>query len=74
MKQISTTKKGSEFEEKVFFIIRELLDNEDFFVSGKKSYIYRKKEYYSDSRKDNIVVDISIETFCNQKLTMYSFR
>jgi len=71
MKQISTTKKGSEFEEKVFFIIRELLDNEDFFVSGKKSYIYRKKEYYSDSRKDNIVVDISIETFL-EKADKYS--
>jgi len=66
MKHTNTTKRGSEFEEKVFFIIRELLDNEDFFVSGKKSYIYRKKEYYSDSRKSKIVVDISIETYLDK--------
>jgi len=66
MEYTNTIERGSEFEEKVFLIIRELLDNEDFYVSGKKSYIYRKKGYYSETRKDNIVVDVSIETFLDK--------
>jgi Zn-dependent peptidase ImmA (M78 family) len=71
MKKISTFEKGFDFEEKVFLIIRELLDNDDFFVNGKRSYIYRGKKYYSEDRKDYIVVDISIETFL-EKADKYS--
>jgi len=63
MKNTNTVERGSNFEEKVFLIIRELLDNDEFFVSGKRSFIHRKKKYYSEARKDYIIVDISIETY-----------
>ena len=59
---INTVAKGDAFEEIVYTHIKQLLDADNFIVPGKRSYIYRKKGYYSESRKDNIIVDISIET------------
>ena len=63
MNKINTTEKGDLFEKKVFEIIKKLLDNEDFFVSGKRSKIYWKKSYVSKETNSNVIVDISIETF-----------
>ncbi len=60
---LNTTKKGDDFEHKVYNVIKGLLAEEDFFVSGKKSQIFRKKKYYSRDREGYITVDISIETF-----------
>jgi len=60
---MNTTKKGNEFEDKVFSIIEDLLDNGDFFVDGKRSQIFQKKAYYSRDRDSDIITDISIETY-----------
>jgi Zn-dependent peptidase ImmA (M78 family) len=60
---MNTTKTGNDFEDKVFSIINELLQNDEFTVPGKRSRIYQKRPYYSESRKGNIITDISIETF-----------
>ena len=55
--------KGDTFEKKVFEIIQELVLTDEFYVSGKKSRVFCKKDYYSDCRKDKIIFDISIETY-----------
>ncbi|MFY7938794.1 MAG: ImmA/IrrE family metallo-endopeptidase [Flavobacterium sp.] len=60
---MNTTKKGNDFEDKVFAIINDLLKKDEFTVHGKRSVIYQKKPYFSENRKSEIVTDISIETF-----------
>lgn len=59
---INTVAKGNAFEDVVYTHINQLLDADNFIVPGKLSKIHRKKGYYSESRKGNIIVDISIET------------
>ena len=59
---INTVAKGDAFEDVVYTRINQLLNADNFIVPGKLSKIYRKKGYYSESRKGNIIVDISIET------------
>lgn len=63
MNKENSITKGDTFENKVFDIIQGLLFNDEFYLSNKKSQIFSKKGYFSDSRKDNIIVDISIETY-----------
>ncbi len=63
MNTTNTTQKGDELELKVFEIINELLNKEEFFISGKNSQIFRKKKYKSNKTNNEIIVDISIETF-----------
>jgi hypothetical protein len=60
---MNTTKTGNNFEDRVFAIINELLEKDEFTVPGKRSRIYQKRPYYSESRKGEIITDISIETF-----------
>lgn len=60
---MNTTKIGDKFENRVFELIKDLLENDEFIVPGKRSIIYQKKGYYSEQRKGNIICDISIETF-----------
>ena len=59
----STYEKGDVFEEKIFSLIKDILENEQFYVSGKNSKIFRKRKYFSRDRNANIVFDIAIETF-----------
>lgn len=65
MKDKSSIQKGNELEKKTYELVKEMLDNENFFVSGKKSKIFWKKAYYSEKRKGNIIFDITIETYLN---------
>lgn len=44
MKALDTILKGNTFEEKIYELLKELLDNEEFFVSGKRSKIFWKKD------------------------------
>lgn len=60
---MNTTKTGNDFENRVFLLIKELLEKDEFTVPGKRSRIYQKKGYYSENRKSEIIMDISIETF-----------
>lgn len=62
---MNTTSKGDIFEKKVFNLIRDLLDNDDYYLNSKRSHIFQKKKYYSDLREDYIVCDISIECYMN---------
>ena len=63
MNKINTVKKGDKLEIKIFNILKRLLDNEEFYFSGKRSKIYLKKPYYSALTKNKIIVDVAIETF-----------
>lgn len=60
---MNTTLKGDIFEKRVFDLIKDLLKNEDYFLSGKNSKIFSKQKYYSEQRKDFIICDISIESY-----------
>lgn len=63
MNKINTVEKGDSFEDKVFDILTIILNNDDFYVSGKKSKIFKKKGYFSAKRNTNIIFDITIETY-----------
>ena len=63
MSNITTFKKGDDFEDRVFKIIKMILENDDFYVPNKKSRVFRKKGYYAKDRASNIIFDITIETF-----------
>jgi Zn-dependent peptidase ImmA (M78 family) len=65
MSDSSTYSRGDSFEIKTFELFKKLLDNDDFYVSGKRSKIFRKKGYYSEKRKSEIIFDIAIETYLN---------
>ena len=58
----STTAKGNLFEDEVYTLLEKLLSDDELYVNAKRSSIYRKKRYFSESRKSNIIVDISIES------------
>lgn len=60
---MNTTQKGNDFENRVFFLINDLLEKDEFTVPRKRSRIHQKKGYYSENRKNEIITDISIETF-----------
>ena len=63
MNKINTVKKGDKLEIQIFNILKRLLDNEEFYLSGKRSKIYLKKDYYSALTKNKIIVDVAIETY-----------
>jgi Zn-dependent peptidase ImmA (M78 family) len=65
MNNINTSKKGDDFERQVYDLLKELLENDELFMNGKKSKIFWKKPYYSNRTNSNVVVDISIETYLN---------
>ncbi|MGV3632536.1 MAG: ImmA/IrrE family metallo-endopeptidase [Bacteroidota bacterium] len=60
---MNTTLKGDIFEKKVFDLIENLLNNEEYYLSGKNSKIFAKKPYYSKTRESNIIFDIAIESY-----------
>jgi len=59
----STVEKGNKFENRVFQLLEQELTSERLLVNPKYSKIYQKKGYYSERRKNMIIVDISIEVF-----------
>tara|TARA_B100000780_G_C21062283_1_gene427045 strand:- start:44 stop:1267 length:1224 start_codon:yes stop_codon:yes gene_type:complete len=60
---MNTTLKGDIFEKRVFDLLNELLENDEFYLSRKHSEIFSKKGYLSERRKSNIIFDITIESY-----------
>ena len=58
---MSTTKKGNEFERRVFAALTTELKSEQLGLSPKHARIFAKKAYDSRDRDGRIVTDISIE-------------
>ena len=69
MNKSNTVEKGDKLEIQVYNILKKLLLNDDFYLSGKRSKIYLKKDYYSALTKNKIIVDVAIETFLPNKET-----
>ena len=59
---MSTVQIGDEFEDKVFRLFSILLKEGSLFVTPN-SKIFQKKKYYSPQRQDDIIFDISIESY-----------
>ena len=60
---MNTTLKGDIFEKRVFDLLKELLGNDEFYLSRKHSEIFSKKGYPSERRKGDIIFDITIESY-----------
>ena len=61
MEYRNTTKRGGDFENRVYSLFKELLRNEELGISSKNAQLFRKKRYFSERRKKYIEVDLSIE-------------
>lgn len=59
---MNTTAKGDRLENKLYEIVKEQIDRDDFSF-GRKSQLtlYQKKSYYSHDRDDNIIFDVVVE-------------
>ncbi|MGN6476207.1 MAG: restriction endonuclease, partial [Flavipsychrobacter sp.] len=58
---MNTVSRGNAFEKRVVEHIKELLQKNLLPINCERSTVFEKKGYYSQSRKSNIVVDISVE-------------
>ena len=68
----NTVEKGDAFENKVYNVLKNLLEKDELPVSSKRSQVHQKKSYYSKVREDYICFDITIETYLPNE-TEYSF-
>lgn len=59
----SSLKKGTDFEKRVFEAVKEALSRDCFIVGGNRIEAYHQKWYYSNDRKSDIIIDISVEKF-----------
>lgn len=57
----STTERGDAFEDTCYNVILDALRNNKLSVLPEHAVVYRKKNYWSKLREDNIVFDLSIE-------------
>ncbi len=58
---MNTTQRGDALEIAVFDLLKAQIDSDRFFARKDCCRIFRRKGYYSEKRKSNIVFDISIE-------------
>lgn len=58
---MNTTKKGDSFEEMSLTLIENVLKNEELGIIKEHARVYRKKGYYSERRKGDIIFDLAIE-------------
>ena len=58
---INTTQKGDFFEEEIFNYFKKEIEDGEFWSSSKCCKIYKKKGYYSEARKSEIIFDVAIE-------------
>jgi predicted helicase len=60
---MNTVKKGNAFEDKVFSVLKELVESDQLAIDRRNYRIFQKKGYYSETRKREIIFDISIEVY-----------
>jgi len=60
---MSTTAKGSAFEQRVHDALAEELKNERLCASPKHATLHRRKSYHSRDRNAEIITDVSLEVF-----------
>ena len=60
---MNTVKKGDAFENKVFSVLKELIERDQLSIDKNNYRIFQQKGYYSETRKAEIIFDISIEVY-----------
>ena len=60
---MSTVAKGNAFENRVFAVLTDELNDDRLGLSPKLASAFQKKGYYSRDRDSDIIVDISIEVW-----------
>lgn len=59
---MNTTEKGNRLEDKLYEILADLIERDEFEDYKKECLsLYKKPVYYSDTREDNIEFDVAIE-------------
>lgn len=59
---MNTTEKGNRLEDKLYEILADLIERDEFEDYKKERLsLYKKPVYYSDTREDNIEFDVAIE-------------
>ncbi len=60
---MNSTAKGDRFEDEVYSLLRQIVDDERFFIKAEHCRVERKPVYYSRDREANIVFDLSVEAW-----------
>lgn len=66
---MNTTAKGDRLENKLYSILKQQIENDDF-LSQKKDYLKLyppKKSYYCEDRKEDIIFDVVMEVFSSKE-------
>lgn len=58
---MNTVKIGDIFEDKCYDLIEHAVKNDKLGISASHARVFRKKKYYSDKRKKDIIFDLAIE-------------
>lgn len=60
---MNTVQKGDVFENKVYAMLKGLIESDQLAIDRKSYRIFQKKGYYSKTQESEIIFDISIEVF-----------
>lgn len=60
---MNTVEKGDKFEDRVYKALKLLLENEELPLNSKRTKVFQKKKYYSPIQKNDVIFDISIESY-----------
>ena len=64
LEEMTMTKNtGIKFEDKVYEIIKNLVESNDFLISTPNVRLHKKKSYYSKDRDSYIICDITVEKY-----------
>jgi len=61
MNKLTTIQKGNQLEDRVYQLLENLIEQEEFYGNSKFCQLYKKKAYYSKDRDSDIITDVSIE-------------
>jgi hypothetical protein len=62
-RKTSSRAKGDHFEDEVFALVRRVVSDGESFLNPTTCQFFQKKGYYSKDRDDEIIVDISVESW-----------
>lgn len=62
---MNTVEVGDQFEDKCYSLIEHAIKNNRLGIDGSSARVFRKKKYYSNKRKKDIIFDLAIEVWPN---------
>lgn len=60
---MNTTKKGDEFEDRSYELIKQAIESNELGLIANQCKVFRKKGYFSQKRKGEIIFDLTIEVW-----------